>query len=452
MIFKPQVRSKSNLQSATPNSTKTPSKISLEYNHWKARFNIQQKIEPAESTEFMSHPSERFLVPKTLRETPTLPEKPRPHSKPAQKTNTLNLSPKKPSSRVAIKPENPSLVPSQMLKKIHDKVQKPPSPLRQEPLSDFIIGNTIGTGAYGVVKYGVNKHTEQKVAIKIYEKSKLNDLTRLKSVQNEIKILQKLDHPNIVKLYDKIDTPKYLYIILEFVSGHSLSTSIKKKNSRRLEEFEAHKYFHELLQALDYCHGKGIVHRDVKLENTLVDNVYKRVKLIDFGFATCFGNEKKVKLFCGTPSYMAPEIVGRKEYAGPPVDIWAAGVLLFVLLTGNFPFRGSSDKDLYKSILKGHVVYPEYISNNAKGLISKMLALDPNRRPRASELLKDPWFRSSSGFPISISTSIPVRKDNQNDDPRDYGVDNSPKCKILWSSFNSLDLQMCSVGEKVDKL
>jgi hypothetical protein len=445
--MKPQIRSKSNLHSATPNSTKSPSKISLDYNHWKTRFNIQQKISPAGQEEVFSHPSERYLPPTTLRDSPTLEDRPRPKSKPAPKTTTLNLSPKK--SRASVKPENMSLVPSQIIKKIQCKVIKPPSPSKQDPLSDFIIGSTIGSGAYGVVKYGVNRHNDQKVAIKIYEKAKLNDLIRLKSVQNEIKILQKLDHPNIVKLYDKIDTPKYLYIILEFVSGHSLSTSIKKKPSRRLDEFEANKYFNELLQALDYCHSKGITHRDIKLENTLVDTVFKKVKLIDFGFATCFGNDKKVKIFCGTPSYMAPEIVARKEYLGPPVDIWAAGVLLFVLVTGNFPFRGSTDKDLYKAILKGHVVFPEYISTPAKQFIGKMLTVDPNKRPRAADLLKDSWFRSSSAFCISISTSAARRKDNQADNLLSSALDNSPKCKILSNSFNSLDLQMCSAGEKV---
>jgi MAP/microtubule affinity-regulating kinase len=272
----------------------------------------------------------------------------------------------------------------------------------------------------------------------------MTDLNQQKSVQTEIKILLKLDHPNIVKLYQHIDTQQNLFIILEYISGYSLSASLKRKPNRRLEEFEANKYFQELLLAIDYCHSKGITHRDIKLENTLIDNSNKKVKLIDFGFATCFANTKKVKMFCGTPNYMAPEIVSRKEYLGPPVDIWAAGVLLYVLLTGTFPFKGSSDGELYKSILRGNVVFPEYLSIAAKQLIIKMLANDPGKRPRAQDLLKDPWFRSS----FSISSTLACKAERFSEYPA-VKIDNSPKFKIFSSSFNSLDLHICSAGDTV---
>lgn len=394
----------------------------------------------------MLHPTERTSEPGLLSNSPTVQERIRPKSKPAVKNPSFNLSPKKTPSRPTIKPEQVPIVPSKIIHKIQAKVAKPPSPNRPEVLSEYIIGNTIGTGAYGVVKYGVNKVTNQKVAIKIYEKSKLNDISRQKSVQNEIKILKKLEHPNIVKLFQHVDTQKYLYIILEFVSGHSLSTSLKRKPNRRLEEFEANKYFHELMLALDYCHSKGIAHRDIKLENTLVDSVNRKIKVIDFGFATCFGSDKKAKTFCGTPSYMAPEIIARKEYYGPPVDIWAAGVLLYVMLTGSFPFKGNSDKELYKSILKGYVVFPEYLSIAAKQIIMKMLCQDAQKRPRACDLIKDPWFRSSSAF--SISSTLGLRYDEETE-IRITKNDDSPKYKILSTSFNSLDLQICTGGDKV---
>jgi serine/threonine protein kinase len=448
MIVKAQVRSKSNLQASTPQSKKTTSTISLKFNSWLTRFNMQPKVEiEAEKKDFFSHPSECKLDIPILRDSPPPMERARPHSKPIKKNTTISYSPKKTPSRPSVKNENSSRVPSQLINKIQAKIEKPQSPSRSEPLSEYTIGNTLGTGSYGVVKYGVHKATDRKVAIKIYDKSKMTDINQQKSVQTEIKILLKLDHPNIVKLYQHIDTNKYIYIILEYISGHSLSTSLKRKPTRRLEEFEANKYFHELLQALDYCHSKGITHRDIKLENTLIDNANKRVKLIDFGFATCFSNLKKVKLFCGTPSYMAPEIVSRKEYCGPPVDIWAAGVLLYVLLTGSFPFKGNSDSELYKNILKGHLVFPDYLSIAAKQLISKMLSLDPTKRPRAADLIKDPWFRSSSAFSISTSISKPERMSED----RFIKVDNSPKYKLLSSSFNSLDLHICSAGEKVPK-
>ena len=116
---------------------------------------------------------------------------------------------------------------------------------------------------------------------------------------------------------------------------------------------------------MDYCHNKCIAHRDIKLENILLDDD-NNLKIIDFGFSTCIPNDKKVKMFCGTPSYMAPEIVSKKEYCGPPADIWALGVLLFALLCGTFPFKGSNDKDLYKRIARGEFTVPDHVSARAK--------------------------------------------------------------------------------------
>ncbi|OMJ92304.1 hypothetical protein SteCoe_4966 [Stentor coeruleus] len=414
IFVKVPIRSKSNVQSATPQSIKTPSKISLTYNTWLTRFNIQPKVEMIKGiSELPSSPSEKFIDTITKRNSPSSDIRSRAYSKPSTKNTTLTLSPVKKLNKPLTKPENVSRVPSQIINKPQIKGQNNPASNRQDPLNDYIIGNTIGSGSYGTVKYGIHKSTQRKVAIKIYDKAKFSDIARQKSVQNEIKILSKIEHANIVRLYQSVDMPKYLYIVLEFVSGCSLSTMMKRKINRRMEEFEANKLFRELLLALDYLHNKSVTHRDVKLENTLVDQSGV-VKLIDFGFATCFPNDKKAKIFCGTPSYMAPEIVSKKEYYGPPVDIWAAGVLLYALITGNFPFRANSDKDLYKQISRGHYVVPEYVSIAAKHFIAKMLCVDPNKRPRAGELLKDPWFRASSAF--SITTTFPHRAEAEDDD------------------------------------
>jgi serine/threonine protein kinase len=129
-----------------------------------------------------------------------------------------------------------------------------------------------------------------------------------------------------------------------------------------MDEVEAKFLFKQVISAIHYCHSRCITHRDIKLENILLNDKKDKVKLIDFGFSTCIPNDKKVKLFCGTPSYMAPEIVSKKDYTGPPADVWALGVLYYALLCGKFPFKGSNDKELYKRICKNELEFADEIS------------------------------------------------------------------------------------------
>ena len=131
---------------------------------------------------------------------------------------------------------------------------------------------------------------------------------------------------------------------MEYVGMTSLHSYVKNKSNRKLDEFEVKRFFKELVEGISYCHAKNIVHRDIKMENILIDDS-KKVKIIDFGFSIVTEPDKKLNIFCGTPSYMAPEIVSKINYKGTPADIWALGILLFALLTGNFPFRGSTSLD-----------------------------------------------------------------------------------------------------------
>lgn len=138
------------------------------------------------------------------------------------------------------------------------------------------------------------------------------------------------------------------------------------------------------MEGIAFCHSKSVTHRDVKLENILLDEQGANLKIIDFGFSTCIPNDKKIKIFCGTPSYMAPEIVSRIEYAGPPADIWALGVLLFALLCGCFPFRGSNDKELYSKICSGIYNIPSHVPAGAALLLTRIFSVDPTLRPTAA--------------------------------------------------------------------
>lgn len=135
-----------------------------------------------------------------------------------------------------------------------------------------------------------------------------------------------------------------------------------------------------MVQGIYYCHQRNVTHRDIKLENILLDETRERVKIIDFGFSTCIPHERKVKIFCGTPSYMAPEIVSKIEYSGPPADIWALGVLLYALLCGKFPFRGSNDKELYNNIKTQELQFPDHVSPGARAFLNKLFQKSPERR------------------------------------------------------------------------
>ena len=262
-----------------------------------------------------------------------------------------------------------------------------------DSLENLVVGRQIGQGAYASVRVAFDKSLGCKVALKIYDKSKLVEPQRQKGVQREIKIMEKLNHPHVVKVYTSFDTKRHVVIEMENVKGTSLHGYLKAKEKRRLDEAEAKRIFRQVVNGVEYCHSKSIAHRDIKLENLLMDES-NNVKIIDFGFSTCMSNSSKIKIFCGTPSYMSPEIVTRKEYAGPPADVWALGVLLYAMLCGSFPFKGSSDKELYKRITRGQFVFPEHLSSTSKALIVKILNIDADKRPTAHEIANDIWLNS----------------------------------------------------------
>lgn len=264
-------------------------------------------------------------------------------------------------------------------------------PLSGGSLEDYAIGKQIGQGAYATVCFGLHKETNKKVAIKIYEKFKLLDPQRKKSVRCEIRLMERMRHLNIVNFHEALDTPKQIFLVMDFLGGGSLHHYLKKRPGRRLEDQQAKRLFYQVCQGIKYLHDRHIVHRDVKLENLLLDETGV-VKIIDFGFSTIVPPGKKLKIFCGTPSYMAPEIVSRKEYSGFCADVWAMGVLLFALLCGSFPFRGQNDRDLYRKIVRGVFHCPEVVGEYARNLLNRVLTVDMNRRPTVDDVLADTWL------------------------------------------------------------
>jgi serine/threonine protein kinase len=274
--------------------------------------------------------------------------------------------------------------------------------LEMDVLENYNIWSDIGRGSYATVKLATHKVSMQKCAIKIYSKKSLENASLKKNVSREIKILKKIHHPNIVEFYEEIEGKNNLYIAMEYVKGISLNNHLQAKASKKLEEMEACKIFSQLMSALDYCHSRNIAHRDIKLENVQLDLNFN-LKLIDFGFATCYSTNKKTGMFCGSPSYMAPEIVNKEEFLGPPVDIWAAGVVLYILITGVFPFKSNHEDKVFLKIKKGKFSIPEWISSVCKSLIKAMLDPVPENRPSASEILNHSWISSRAGTSLYAS-------------------------------------------------
>lgn len=301
-------------------------------------------------------------------------------------------------------------------------ITSPPSDFQSNgSIDDYILGIQIGQGAYAIVRSAIKKSTNAKYAVKTYEKTKLLDPHRKRSVQREIEILTMLKHQNIVKLFEIIDTGRQLHLVLEHVGGSSLHSYLKRRSNRRLEEIEARRVFKQVLLGIEYCHHRLVTHRDIKLENILLDDS-NNIKIIDFGFSTCFSHEKKVKMFCGTPSYMSPEIVARVEYSGPPADVWALGVLLYVLLCGCYPFKAQTDKELYKKIQYGQFAIPSHVSQGARSLINRIMRVDPKKRPTVNEILKDNWVLSTEFTKPVESISEPLPRSCSTGDPLDAEI------------------------------
>ena len=270
----------------------------------------------------------------------------------------------------------------------------------QEQLNDkYIIGKTLGKGAYAIVKLVTDKKTKIDYAMKIYKKNEIKDKVRKKCVNNEIEILKKIEHKNIIKLIEVIDLKDYILIIQELFIGISLGQYHKKYwNTEDLTK-KKEKVFKiiltQIFSAMDYLHKNGIAHLDIKMDNILINDKLE-IKIIDFGFAIYDPKNRLNKFFGGTPNYMSPEIILKRPYVSLLSDIWSLGVLVFKLFCNEYPFKGLSEKDLYNSIKKGKFRIKCFVNYDVKKIINSMLVLEPNKREKCDTLLKLPWF--SSGY------------------------------------------------------
>ncbi|CEP15435.1 hypothetical protein [Parasitella parasitica] len=263
----------------------------------------------------------------------------------------------------------------------------------------YLLLQTLGEGEFGKVKFGIEVKTGQEVAIKLIRKDSIDSTSRMTKVEREISVLRILRHPNIVELFDVIETEKYIGIILQCATGGELFDYILAH--RYLKERDASRLFAQLISGVHYMHQKHIVHRDLKLENLLLDK-HRNVLITDFGFANQFTSPQDdlMSTSCGSPCYAAPELVmNQGVYVGPAVDIWSCGVILFAMLCGYLPYDDDPANPesyninlLYKYILNTPLIFPDYISEEACDLLSLMLVPDPEKRCTMETIMAHPWL------------------------------------------------------------
>ncbi|KAM4714411.1 serine/threonine-protein kinase MARK2 isoform 7-T8 [Anableps anableps] len=259
----------------------------------------------------------------------------------------------------------------------------------QPHIGNYRLLKTIGKGNFAKVKLARHVLTSKEVAVKIIDKTQLNS-SSLQKLYREVRIMKMLNHPNIVKLFEVIETEKTLYLVMEYASGGEVFDYLVAHG--RMKEKEARAKFRQIVSAVQYCHQKCIVHRDLKAENLLLD-ADMNIKIADFGFSNEFTLGNKLDTFCGSPPYAAPELFQGKKYDGPEVDVWSLGVILYTLVSGSLPFDGQNLKELRERVLRGKYRIPFYMSTDCENLLKKFLILNPSKRGSLEQqIMRDRWM------------------------------------------------------------
>ncbi|XP_077418881.1 serine/threonine-protein kinase BRSK2-like isoform X9 [Vanacampus margaritifer] len=259
----------------------------------------------------------------------------------------------------------------------------------------YRLEKTLGKGQTGLVKLGIHCVTCQKVAIKIVNREKLSESVLMK-VEREIAILKLIEHPHVLKLHDVYENKKYLYLVLEHVSGGELFDYLVKKG--RLTPKEARKFFRQIISALDFCHSHSICHRDLKPENLLLDEK-NNIRIADFGMASLQVGESLLETSCGSPHYACPEVIRGEKYDGRKADAWSCGVILFALLVGALPFDDDNLRNLLEKVKLGVFHMPHFIPPECQNLLQGMIEVDASKRLTLEQIQKHTWYLAGKNEP-----------------------------------------------------
>nr|KAI8762094.1 SNF-related serine/threonine-protein kinase-like [Biomphalaria glabrata] len=302
----------------------------------------------------------------------------------------------------------------------------------------YDLEETIGQGHFAVVKLARHVFTGEKVAVKVIDKQKLDDISRSHLFQ-EVRCMKLVQHPNVVRLYEVIDTQTKLYLILELGDGDMYDYIMK--HDKGLDEQLAKKYFRQIVEAILYCHRLHVVHRDLKPENVVFFNKFGIVKLTDFGFSNVFAPGKKLETSCGSLAYSAPEILLGDSYDPPAVDVWSLGVILFMLVAGRAPFQEANDSETLTMIMDCKYQIPSHVSEQCRKLISKMLVREPSHRINLEDIEQDPWLNTDDE-PSHQHINLPLlSRDHVSEEDHNYVVQKMVEGKICTREeiFQSLE-------------
>ncbi|CAK9045130.1 unnamed protein product [Durusdinium trenchii] len=268
--------------------------------------------------------------------------------------------------------------------------QRSPHAMSNKTLGHYILGKTIGEGTFGKVKLGRHILTGERVAVKVLEKDRIQEVADIERVAREVQLLKLIRHPHVVQLFEIIETKGQLYLIMEYASGGELFDYIVQH--QRVPEVDACCFFHQIIAGVEKIHQLNVVHRDLKPENLLLDE-HKCIKIVDFGLSNRFEPNQLLKTACGSPCYAPPEMVSGQSYVPQMCDLWSCGVILFAMVCGFLPFEDSNTSALYKKILSANYSPPSFISDSVKDLIAGLLTVDPAKRFTIADVRAHAWYR-----------------------------------------------------------